>query len=55
MRPGLKETSLYETRRGSAGIEYDIEWSLRLSDSRWLLHKSNASNDEVVDEAQASC
>jgi hypothetical protein len=53
--PCFRSDSGKDVTTGKAGIEYDIEWSLRLSDSRWLLHESNASNDEVVDEAQASC
>ena len=53
--PCFRSENGKDVTTGKAGIEYDIEWSLRLSDSRWSLHESNASNDEVVDEAQASC
>jgi len=54
-QPCFRSDSGKDVTTGSAEIEYDIEWTMRLSDSRWLLHESQARNDEVTDESPASC
>jgi hypothetical protein len=54
-RPCFRSDSGKDVTTGRAEIEYDIEWTMRLSDSRWLLHESQARNDEVTDESPASC
>jgi hypothetical protein len=54
-RPCFRSDSGKDVTTGSAEIEYDIEWTMRLSDSSWLLHESQARNDEVTDESPASC
>jgi hypothetical protein len=54
-RPCFKDESGEDVTTGRAEIEYDIEWTMQISDSRWLLHESQARNDEVTDESPASC
>ena len=54
-RPCFRSEAGKDVTTGSAEIEYDIAWTMQLSDSRWLLHESEARNDDVTDESDASC
>jgi len=54
-QPCFRSEAGEDVTTGSKAVRYQVEWIMRLEGSTWLLHESRASNDEIVDDAKASC